>query len=501
MNLRSGLLMAILLIAGSAYIYRTEFVDQVPPSNPAEVVVLPGADAQSIQWMEVSNTSGSIQLEREGFSPRTVRGDTAFKSKKEGEPRWVLSVPPGAPTNSTTVESILNGVAALKSKSIIEESEVGDLAAYGLAKPETSLEVAGAFGKRKINFGKQSTISKRRYLAVDGEKRVLMVDESLYSLLTQPINKIRNEHPIKFDAAIVKTLSVRRSSSGDTVEFKKAEEGWTATIGDKTVLADPTEIEQALAQLGSLTVTHFVDEPEGPIALYGLKEPRAVISVRFSVPTDASDPADLIFYLGEGVSIKPKTEDDPESNLGVSAKKAVFAKLVGDPTIYELKGAPLSYFTRVLADLRDKEPLRSVKSSDVVSATVGLSGKPPFVLERTEGNWISIDGSTSAAIDQERAQAWFASVVASRVLSYQESKPLPDAGFDDYIQLKLADGSDIKISFGKELTAGTHKKDAKPEDRPRWVKFDIRNSNNGVAVLPAQKVADILRGRDFFKGL
>jgi hypothetical protein len=497
MNLRTALIMAILLVAGSAYIYQTEFKKQEISAKDTETVIFAGVEKSSIQKIGISSAKGSIQIEKEGFTPATARGATAFKPREDTEPGWVLFMPPGAPTDAAAVNRLLGAITALKSTTQIDEHEVGDLSDFGLSSPEIILEIEGGFGKRKIFYGKRMQITGRRYLSIDGDKKLYLVDESLYSLLSQPFDKLRDSKPIRFETESVKSVSVRRAS-GDTVEFSKKDGIWNASIGEKTISIDQVEFEQALAQLGSMSVARFVDEPEGPIAVYGLKEPRAVVTVHFNSSPDNQSKEDLVFYLGEGVSVKPKGEEE-DDEPGVSAKNAVYAKLIGDPTIYELKNAPLNYLTRSTLDYRDKEPLRGIKINDVSSITVGKKSNPPIVLQRKDEKWVLLDGDTEVPAEQERIATWIASIFASRVLSYQESSSLKK-GEEDYIALKLIDGKEIRISFGGELGVGGDKKTAKEGERPRWVHFDLGDPKSSTyAVLPAQKIADILRERDYFK--
>lgn len=508
MNLRTGLIMAILLAAGGSYIYKTEFIDPPKESSPDEKAIFSGIEAKDVQKFALTNSKGSLRIEREGFTETTKRGATAFRPSKNPDQQWVLSIPPGAPTDAAAVSRLLGAVTALKSPMSIEEGEVGDLANYGLSAPEVSLEVEGSFGKRRISYGKKMQITGRRYLSLEGDKRVYLVDEALYSILTQPFERLRETRPIKFDRNTIQSIAVRRST-GDTVEFKKDVETrddkiWRAVIGERSTIVDSMEFEQSLAELGSMTVARFVDEPEGPIAIYGLKEPRAVVTVHFAPGPDNKPQDDLVFYLGEGVSIKrkdeePAEEESEESALGVSAKNAVFAKLVGDPTIYEMKSVPVSYLTRALLDYRNKEPLQRIKPEEVASITVKGKTTEGFTLLRKDERWALQEGTSDVTTEQERVAAWFANLSAARVLSYQETSPMKrDSG--EYIEIHLLDGKKMRLTFGEEVGAAAAKKEAKEGERPRWVYLDMGDpESNSYAVLPAQKIADLLRDRNYFK--
>lgn len=259
MNLAKTLLMAMLLVAGGAYVYIYEL--RQPEETETEQPLFPNLSQDKIDRVTISSSDESYALSRE-------------------DGKWTLSEPVKAPADESAVDGLTYALDSMVVRNTIDEGlDEAALSAFGLSSPVLSAEFDTDGNKTKIDFGKQHSFSGRRYARLNSSGPVLLVDESSFEALKKRSVDVRSKKIIDVNVDAVEELVLTRRLIGE-MQLKRNGDGWkVGAFGDERK-ADPELIGRILKSISGMRAAEFIDQPDSDLSVYGLDDPVVSISLR-----------------------------------------------------------------------------------------------------------------------------------------------------------------------------------------------------------------------------
>lgn len=182
---------------------------------------------------------------------------TTFAKQGEG---WAMTKPAAALTDSAAVEGILGRLASAQMKSMVA-TDPGDLAAYGLTKPEAQVTLRAGSTATGLIVGASSQ-DGGAYAKDTSRPMVFTIDKPLADDLKKPADDFRLKDLLAFRAFTGKRMEIALTG-GVTHTFEKkkgaekdAVEKWTRTQPAGTV--DATKVDDLAARLADLRAESFV---------------------------------------------------------------------------------------------------------------------------------------------------------------------------------------------------------------------------------------------------
>ncbi|HYL63074.1 MAG TPA: DUF4340 domain-containing protein [Candidatus Methylomirabilis sp.] len=255
-----------------------------------------------------------------GVALKNPSGDLALTKDSSG---WKITKPQPSDADQSAADSLVSSLDTAKFTSVVSENSgdaAKDLAPYGLAHPEVSLDLTAKGGKQfHLLIGKgTSKDTKDNYYARDASRpMIFQVDSGLYDSLNKKFFDLRDKSILHFETANISLVEIKNSSGTIQCSQGKNDE-WTMVqpVADKGKNIQSWKI---LDPLQNARATAIYDSP-APAILAHLAKPEIVVTL-----TDKSGKATT-------VSISPAVKD------------SVYVRTSAGPAVYQLS-------TQILKDL------------------------------------------------------------------------------------------------------------------------------------------------------
>lgn len=287
----------------------------------------------------------------------TAKGQTTTVVPGEGQ-RWNVVSPVTAAADKPTVDALVERMAQLSSKSVVEE-KAQDLAKYGLDSPKLRVTLQLEDGKELVfRAGEENQFDNSVYVLAGDSGDVILAEGNFKWALEKDTFDLREKRVVPFDdpdvAAMQVTAGARRYS------LKKGDDGWQLASGDR---ADETTVNRLLSTLRNLRANRFDTDTIGPgdAARYGFDQPAG------EVVLTSNDGVRVTVTFGQ-------TEEDGVTRHWARRADATFVAEINSLALDDLK---VSDF-----DLRDKSVLRF--ENDQVHALRMTVGGETFTVQRTK---------------------------------------------------------------------------------------------------------------------
>ena len=276
-------------------------------SKPQSIAMIPAAlldDAE--KSLNDLRDRSILDMSDSQVTALTLHDASGMIVLKKAQAGWEISQPKPTLADSEAVDSIVSSLSTDKFTKVASEAPA-DLAKYGLAHPDVTLDATGKDGKQfHLAFGKKGTDYYGRDLS---RPIIFSVDSTIYNSFDKKFFDLRDKEILHVDPANVAGITVQNASGliecsqGKTEEWKmvqpaadkgKSVQGWKLT--------DPIENARA---------TEIYDAPSAAI-LGRLKKP--AITVTFA---DKS---------GKETTVKISAAD----------KDSVYVKTSEAPQVYKL---------------------------------------------------------------------------------------------------------------------------------------------------------------------
>ena len=485
--------MAIALGLFAVFAYRFEQSHPRTPSPDAAhpgVPVLGKISPSDITHIGAIGAKGSYAIEHAG-----------------GTEPWKMKRPQGADADARKAAEIANAVASMQSRNSLSPEEIDpNQSIYGLSPPELILTVDGNFGRKVFSFGKKIAVGGRRYLQPENDGRILVVDDAVFNLLNSAPDDVRDRKPIAFDAAAVERIDLKREN--DSLQLVKKDGKWMLHFGSTEAEADAGFVEAKLKQLSAIRVSRFVDEPDQPIAFYGLALPRLVVDISAPGKSPDAEPQKMQIQFGEGVSVESVAANEAGDAVP-RGKKAFFFRTSKSPFVYETETPGFIDLLKGSEFFRRRTPWTELNPDSIERVEIQTADRDSASLKREDSGWTMTIGEKSEALDAKRKvnfDGWLKSLSSLKVLSYA---PPVDAAQSftglsaSKNQLKifikdkprpylLVIGSEIKDSG--ELQGSSVGLDDFPKENPHWIAVTQQDGSLLPAIVDAFGYKEITRG-------
>ena len=217
-------------------------------------------------------------------------GEGARVRVRRVEDGWRLETPLGYPADRGAVDAIAGALAALESRSVIEEP-VEDRASYGLGEAAERVEIfTDGEGEPALvlRLGRDTPFDGQVYVGVEGRTPVYTVDSYRRDALQPELELLRDKRVVTLAPADVTALLVREDgiqvasverearANEDDDEYEEAKWRVVEPVADA---GDARRIRRLLQDLSLARASAFVDEPDD-LTSYGLDAPALEIELR-----------------------------------------------------------------------------------------------------------------------------------------------------------------------------------------------------------------------------
>jgi len=255
-----------------------------------------------------------------GVALKNPSGDLALTKDASG---WKITKPKPSDADQSAADSLISSLDSAKFSAVVSENSPGtakDLAPYGLAHPDVSLDLTAKGGKQfQLLIGKGTAKdTKDNYYARDASRpMIFQVDSGLYDSLNKKFFDLRDKSILHFDAANISLVEIKNSSGTIQCSQGKNDE-WTMVqpVADK---GKSIQSWKVLDPLQNARATAIYDSPS-PAILAHLAKPEIVVTL-----TDKSGKVTTV-------------------SISAEVKDSVYARTSAGPAIYQLS-------TQILKDL------------------------------------------------------------------------------------------------------------------------------------------------------
>ncbi len=410
MNYKTTLfLLALLLIVGGFFWF---VADKQPPQpdadHPGGTRLLPDLEPEHVN---------AVTLDR-------GRGDEKIELIDQA---WFQTSPVRFPLNEWSGKDLASAVAELRWREQLApgKGDVPDAQQFGFEPARATLRVSASVdGKdvtHTIELGRTATGS-RAYVRLADSPTVYVVSDRLHKMtLDATMDDWRRTTLIVPATGELDALTL---SHGDTrVEAIKRDGGW-AMVGDHAGRAGEQAITQLVQQVSSIFIRKFAPSSGSDLSIFGLDEPRLVLSLGQTTPTDLGankwtlrigGPVDL---KGESFFATWNRADGTEDSQRNSATPVV---------VFEIAKADAERLEKSVDDLRDPR-LVLAQPTDVRQIEVHMLDSPTqagqgFTLLHGAEGWSFGKPDPGFAIDSTLASKLLTDLVGARATSYRVDAP------------------------------------------------------------------------------
>lgn len=201
-------------------------------------------------------------------------------------------------------------------------------ALYGLGESAVHVKLTFRDGSTtEFDAGDPNPSGVSFYIRRTGDDTIYTVKKSAVDYYSLSLSEFRERRFASFDSKDVDALEAQLPE-GRRLKFQRTGERSWDMLEPRAFAADDGEVRALLGRVSALKAIRFVtDDPSANLATYGLDQPRARITLRFS----AREPLTLLLGARTG-------ETDGDYPLA-------YAKLEGEPTIYAVRDGLLEDYT------------------------------------------------------------------------------------------------------------------------------------------------------------
>jgi len=346
MQTRNTLLMAVVLVAISAFVYFYEIRGKADREEAArQETLLLSFESEDVSGLSVTTAEGTVSA-----------------TKSDGT--WRITAPVDVAADSTAIQTIVDNVSkATHQRLVVEAAE--DLAPFGLTEPIATLVIERTSGEPlRLALGKDTPVGTNVYATVGDGKNVYSTMSALRDDVAKTLFDLRDRAVMSFDENTIERLEFQLD--GVDAALRRDSDGWTAEA-PFAGSADAETVEDLIAALGSAEAVAFVMDTapdDATLAEYGLDAPRT------SATLHAGGGARYGLLVG----------------AAATEPAGFYAMVEGGASIFVVAADLLDDFPVDAVALRDKQVLH-VSRQRLAEITIERSGNPALQLVRQGTDW------------------------------------------------------------------------------------------------------------------
>ena len=444
MNWRTTLILAVVVLAGFAYL---RFFEMKQPSTEEA-----RRQAQNVVNFDRSKVDGII----------IQNGDEKIEIRRRDN-KWRLEIPIKDQADGALVENLLSDLETWQKDGTIPAKDIdadkSKLNEYGLNRPKLKLKLIGSDRPPEILFGKDAALEGRMYVRFENSKETFLAKQSVKKDIDKKAEEFRDKKLTDVTTAQVRRIALK-TPAGE-MELEKKGDHWDI-VKPLRARADDEKVGDLIAQVTTARIQQFVADDHGDLRPYGLAEPRGSITL-FSQEGRKDQKVEI------ADSIKVFGQDDKGQMLQIGSvpekeKDQVYVRFAPRGAVYTLPKKIEEALNTKPADLRDYHLVR-IDTNVLDRITIDVPGKGKTVLARKDANWTIASRNNAPAdsravrrlIDtlQNERVTRFVEDVASNLPKYGLDKPRLQITFSSFAsentaETKAGEEPFATLSFGKE---------------------------------------------------
>lgn len=367
---------------------------------------------------------------------------------------WRMTLPMKARADNTKVEGALQDLGNLLVQHFVSDDPKADLESFGLQPPDFSIILArGTNVSLQLDFGKSPTNDSRLlYARTRGQNSVVTVSTNMLGLWRASYDVFRDRHLVRLSGP----LDAVEVHADDSFSLQwQTNDTWR--IVPQNGAAFPGDAKMAVAvveQFGSMQVADFEKDSVTELAWhdYGLAPPARQYVLKWSAST-----------LG--------TNAPTELDFGTNHDGKVFARRVGEESVYGIAPSDYSKLPSVSWQLRDRN-VWNFSENDVARIVIQQNGKTREIVHTGTNDWALAPGSQGVINDAaiEDTVHHLGNLTATAWAGRGEAS-LSRFGFATnglHLTMQLKNGQKLGVQFGGETPFGSRYASVVLDNEP-WI--------------------------------
>lgn len=239
--------------------------------------------------------------------------DETIKIKRNGS-TWDIISPIEYPADSYIINTLLSRFSSPESNGLVEENPK-DLSTYGLNSPIKSILITNDDGSSNtLSLGNTAPLGKGYYVLDNNAKKVYTMNASIWDEISLDVHSLRNKTLLSFNEEYIEKIEIKNDNTSFSMTSKEEDSLTRWYSGDKPL--DEVKVNTLIASLNGKIIKEFTVDHADNMALekYGLKEPRAAITLYLSDKDDST----LTLYIGNVV------DEEEEVYVTLGNKKFIY---------------------------------------------------------------------------------------------------------------------------------------------------------------------------------
>jgi len=347
MQTRNTLVMAVVLVAISAFVYFYEIRGRDARAEVERLeTLLTAVDATEVTGVTLTNAHGTVEA---------VKTDAT----------WRIVAPVAVAANSSAFEELLEAVTGASKQRVVVEG-AKDLEPFGLVEPFATVVLkSGDTELARIQSGNETPVGGSAYATVGDSGDVVSTLAALRTVLDKSLFDLRDRGIMSFDSTAIGRVEFERD--GLNAVLQRSDTGWAAEA-PFSGSADSESVNGLLRVLNGAEARAFVTDaaPDAvTLANHGLDTPQITATLR------GADDASYKLLIGAAAS-------EPDG---------FYAMREGGDSIFVVGADLLDDIPSDASTLRDRQVL-AVNRQRIAEITIDRSGEPSLQLARQGVNWL-----------------------------------------------------------------------------------------------------------------
>jgi hypothetical protein len=404
MNLRTTLIIAVLLAGLGAYAYFVEYKG--------------GAKKEEAKEKEKT----LLEIKREDVKEiRLDWPEQPIRIAATGKDIWQITSPLQSRADQATVDRILGAFEKLKYQQIIEQ-QPKNLSGYELDQPKHTIHLVSKKSERTIQIGAKNPVESVYYVRLNNDPRVYTVDSTVGDLSSITLLDLRDKKLTDFSTDKVQSLNLQTANLD--LQFEKQGDVWKMKKPVESP-ASESEVTSLLSSLETLQASKFIDQPSPDLTTYGFNPPAATLELSLEKGLHQK----IIFGKKEG--------------------EELYCRVEGNPSIATVTDSFTTTFDKKLEDWREKK-LVVFNRFDTDEARIKSDGKEYVFQKGAEEKW-NQTSPVKGEVDAEKVQDLLEKLETVEIAKYGTESSVSTPGAMEVV-LSLKDWQD-KVTK-KHLTFG-----------------------------------------------
>lgn len=304
-----------------------------------------------IYEVKISEKREEAAREHQKLFPVTIDQIKEFSLTKNGsfnlvaqriDGNWRIIQPVETAGDQVAINRFLDELVKAEVNRVIED-EPQDLSPYGLDKPVIKVAFPTGEANNSLSLGNRNVTESFVYGQKEGEKKILLLHETLRSELDKSLYDLRDKSLVNFSPSEVDTLQIIRGHLD--IKIKQDSSSEWSILQPGSYKADAGSIVAILIKLRNEKIKEFVSEKPDDLSPYGLINPVYRISISLK-----ENKGHRTLLLGS----EKTGSDKPAGDVGNYAqeKGVLFAKIEGEPAVFLINSDVATELPKKVDDLR-----------------------------------------------------------------------------------------------------------------------------------------------------